>query len=85
MSGLSIKPVVVGSDAAEDAVTSVDLEVSYDDGVSWHRQALTDDEGSWQTQLDAPARASHVSLRVTAKQRNGGGISQSVRRAFGLK
>ncbi|MFE5138353.1 S8 family serine peptidase [Streptomyces fagopyri] len=84
-SGFSVRPVVVGSDAAQDAVTSVELEVSYDDGASWHRQALKEDKGSWRTQLHAPVRASYVSLRVTAGQRNGGGISQTIRRAFGLK
>ncbi|MGV9701499.1 S8 family serine peptidase [Streptomyces sp. NPDC003483] len=84
-SGFSVKPVVVGSEAAQDAVTSVKLEVSYDDGASWRRQELKDDKGTWRTQLHAPARASHVSLRVTAEQRNGGGISQTVQRAFGLK
>ncbi|MFE5110584.1 S8 family serine peptidase [Streptomyces sp. NPDC056663] len=81
----SVKPVVVGSDAAEDAVTSVKLEVSYDDGASWHPQAMKENKGTWQTQLHAPARAGYVSIRVTAEQRNGGGISQTISRAFGLK
>ncbi|WP_329319219.1 MULTISPECIES: S8 family serine peptidase [unclassified Streptomyces] len=84
-SGFSVKPVVVGSDAARDAAGSVKLEVSYDDGASWHRQSLKEDKGSWQTRLHAPARADYVSLRVTVEQRNGGGISQTVHRAFGLK
>ncbi|WP_228120244.1 S8 family serine peptidase [Streptomyces fagopyri] len=84
-SGFSVRPVVVGSDAAQDVVTSVELEVSYDDGASWHRQALKEDKGNWRTQLHAPVRASYVSLRVTVGQRNGGGISQTIRRAFGLK
>ncbi|MEU8948401.1 S8 family serine peptidase [Streptomyces sp. NPDC048489] len=84
-SDFSVTPVVVGSDAPRDAVTSAMLEVSYDDGASWHRQPLKEDKGSWQTRLRAPARAGYVSLRVTVEQRNGGGISQTVHRAFGLK
>jgi hypothetical protein len=84
-SAFSAKPVVIGSDAAEDAVTSVKLEVSYDDGASWHRQAVKENKGTWQTHLHAPARAGDVSIRVTAGQRNGGGISQTIIRAFGLK
>ncbi|WP_234018600.1 MULTISPECIES: S8 family serine peptidase [unclassified Streptomyces] len=81
----SVKPVVPGSDAAEDAVSSVELEVSYDDGASWQPQALKAADGTWQAQLHAPARAGHVSVRVTAKQHNGGGVTQTVIRAFGLK
>ncbi|WP_309500547.1 S8 family serine peptidase [Streptomyces shenzhenensis] len=84
-SDFSVDPVVVGSDAAKDAVTSVGLEVSYDDGASWHRQALKHDQGSWRTRLHAPARAAYVSIRVTAEQRNGGGVRQTVNRAFGLR
>ncbi|MFH9090057.1 S8 family serine peptidase [Streptomyces sp. NPDC017673] len=81
----SVAPVVVGSDAARDAVSSVELEVSYDDGASWRRQHLERDKGHWQTVLHAPSRAGYVSLRVTAKQRNGGGITQTITRAFGLR
>ncbi|MFD3452024.1 S8 family serine peptidase [Streptomyces sp. NPDC058691] len=84
-SALSVQPVVVGSDAARDAVSSVELEVSYDDGASWRTQALKEDKGTWQALLHAPARAAYVSIRVTAEQRNGGGITQTVTRAFGLK
>ena len=84
-STFSVKPVVVGSSARADAVTAVQLEVSYDDGVSWRREDLKEHEGIWQARLRAPAEASQVSVRVTARQRNGGGISQTVVRAFGLK
>jgi hypothetical protein len=84
-SAFSVKPVVVGSDATKDAVSSVRLEVSYDDGATWRPQALKERKGTWQTLLHAPARAGYVSIRVTAKQRNGGGITQTVTRAFGLK
>ncbi|ONI72487.1 hypothetical protein BWI15_16885 [Kribbella sp. ALI-6-A] len=80
-----VKPVVLGSSAREDAVAKVELEVSYDDGVSWRRQELTQYKGSWQARLQAPSRAGHVSIRVTATQRNGGGISQTITRAFGLR
>ena len=81
----SVKPVVVGSDSAEDAVASVTLEVSYDDGATWQPQALKKTNGTWQARLHAPARADYVSIRVTANQRNGGGVTQTISRAFGLK
>ncbi|MGY5031255.1 S8 family serine peptidase [Streptomyces sp. 900116325] len=84
-SEFSVKPVVLGSDDAKDAVSSVKLEVSYDDGASWQSQDLKASKGNWQTRLHAPARAGYVSIRVTAKQHNGGGITQTITRAFGLK
>ncbi|MGW0692986.1 S8 family serine peptidase [Streptomyces sp. NPDC002738] len=84
-SAFSITPVVLGSDAAKDAVSSLKLEVSYDDGASWRPQDLKENKGTWQTTVNAPSRASYVSIRITAKQRNGGGITQTITRAFGLK
>ncbi|MFF7581256.1 hypothetical protein ACFZBE_41080, partial [Streptomyces sp. NPDC008061] len=60
-------------------------EVSYDDGASWRPQDLKENKGTWQTTVNAPSRAGYVSIRVTAKQRNGGGITQTITRAFGLK
>ncbi|WP_225627430.1 S8 family serine peptidase [Streptomyces werraensis] len=81
----SVKPVVVGSDAAEDAIASVKLEVSYDDGASWRPEALKESGGTWHSRLHAPVRADYVSIRVSATQRNGGGVTQTVIRAFGLK
>lgn len=80
----AIMPVVVGSTAARDAVSSLQLEISYDDGATWQRQDLREKKGTWQASLNAPHRADFVSIRVTAKQRNGGGVTQTVTRAFGL-
>ncbi|CAG6393637.1 Serine protease, subtilisin family [Actinacidiphila cocklensis] len=84
-SDFSITPQVLGSDSARDAVSSVKLEVSYDDGVSWQRQDLREKKGTWKASLNAPRWAGYVSIRVTAKQHNGGGISQSIIRAYGLR
>lgn len=84
-SDFSIRPSVLGSDSTQDAVSSVRLDISYDDGASWHRQDVKEKRGTWQASLHAPSRADYVSIRVTAQQRNGGGITQTVTRAFGLK
>ncbi|MEU3986711.1 S8 family serine peptidase [Streptomyces sp. NPDC026672] len=84
-SAFSVTPAVVGSDAAVDAVSSLGVEVSYDDGASWRRQDLREDKGTWRTLLNAPRGAGYVSVRVTAEQRGGGGVTQTVTRAFGLK
>jgi subtilisin family serine protease len=84
-SDFSITPEVVGSDSAQDPVSTVTLEVSYDDGATWHRQDLREEKGTWTASLNAPDQADYVSIRVTANQRGGGGITQTVNRAFGLK
>lgn len=84
-SDFSLTPQVLGSGSAHDAISSVTLEVSYDDGATWHRQDLTQKQGTWKTSLKAPHGAGYVSVRATAKQRNGGGITQTVIRAFGLR
>ncbi|MFF0267708.1 S8 family serine peptidase [Kribbella sp. NPDC004536] len=81
----AVKPAVLGSSARQDAVFSVGMEVSYDDGATWQRLQLKENKGTWQTHLQAPPRAGQVSVRVTANQRNGGGITQTIIRAFGLK
>ncbi|MEO3817553.1 S8 family serine peptidase [Plantactinospora sp. B24E8] len=83
-SDFTITPVVVGSTAATDAVSSVRLEISYDDGVTWQRQDLKEKKGDWRTTLTAPHQADFASIRVTATQHNGGGVTQTVIRAFGL-
>ncbi|MFJ2083646.1 S8 family serine peptidase [Micromonospora chokoriensis] len=84
-SDFSITPVVVGSTAARDGVSSLRLEVSYDDGKTWQRQDLKEKKGTWRVSVNAPHRADFVSIRVTAEQRNGGGVTQTVTRAFGLR
>lgn len=83
-SDFSITPEVLGSDSAQDALSSLRLDVSYDDGASWQRQDLKEKKGTWTAPLNAPHRAAYVSIRVTAKQRNGGGVTQTITRAFGL-
>ncbi|MGW3247802.1 S8 family serine peptidase [Streptomyces sp. NPDC001070] len=83
-SDVSITPSVLGT-SATDAVSSVRLEVSYDDGATWHRQDLEARQGVWRTSLHAPASAAFVSLRTSATARAGGSVSQTVVRAFGLR
>ncbi|WP_329262251.1 S8 family serine peptidase [Actinoallomurus sp. NBC_01490] len=83
--GVSVTPSVLGGTSANDTVSAVGLDVSYDDGSTWQPQDLKEKRGTWRASLNAPAGASYVSIRVTAKQRNGGGVTQTVIRAFGLK
>ncbi|MCF3961142.1 S8 family serine peptidase [Streptomyces fuscigenes] len=82
---LSVTPTVLGSDSAKDATSSVELQVSYDDGASWQQEALKEKNGTWKGSLHAPRHAAYVSVRLTAEQHNGGGVTQTVIRAFGLR
>ncbi len=59
------------------------LELSYDDGRTWHKAAGGGADGRFR--LDAPHKASFVSLRATAKDSAGNAVHQTVIRAFGLR
>ncbi|WP_326815906.1 MULTISPECIES: S8 family serine peptidase [unclassified Streptomyces] len=61
---------------------AVGLELSYDDGRTWHK-AVCGTDGRFR--LDAPNKASFVSLRASAKDSAGNAIHQTVIRAFGLR
>ncbi|MEV4349059.1 S8 family serine peptidase [Actinoplanes sp. NPDC049596] len=53
----------------------VEVEVSYDDGRTWHVGAA----------LKAPRSAAYVSLRVSARDSAGNTVRQEITRAFGLR
>ncbi|WP_294002391.1 S8 family serine peptidase [Streptomyces sp.] len=60
----------------------VTLELSYDDGKTWHR-ASGGSDGRFR--LDAPRKVSFVSLRASARDTAGNTVSQTVLRAAGLR
>ncbi|MGW2049916.1 S8 family serine peptidase [Streptomyces sp. NPDC001858] len=80
---LTLTPSVAGAPRTD--VSSLRLEISYDDGATWHRQKTVHRGGVWKADLDAPRSASFVSLRTTAKDETGGSITQTVTRAYGLR
>ncbi|MFJ5220453.1 S8 family peptidase [Streptomyces sp. NPDC088354] len=82
---LAVTPTLPGVAPGKDAVSGAALEVSYDDGATWQRQDLKEKKGTWQASLRAPSGADFVSIRVTATQRSGNAVTQTVIRAFGLK
>ncbi|SNT50428.1 PA domain-containing protein [Actinacidiphila glaucinigra] len=63
-------------------IGAVGLELSYDDGRTW-RKAACGSDGRFR--LDAPGKASFVSLRASAKDSAGNSVQQTVIRAFGLR
>ncbi|MFJ3763069.1 PA domain-containing protein [Streptomyces sp. NPDC090080] len=80
----SILAAVPRGGTARESSSAVRLEVSYDDGATWHQQDLRKTGAAWQARLHAPGAARLVSIRVTADRRDGG-VTQTVIRAFGLK
>lgn len=69
------------------AFQNVTLQLSYDDGVTWHRASLkrTSDGRGWRTELDAPKGTRYVTLKAGARDADGNAVEQIITRAFGLK
>ncbi|MEV5610546.1 S8 family serine peptidase [Streptomyces sp. NPDC052225] len=61
------------------------LQVSYDDGATWSKVALSGDRTSWTGTLDVPRGAKSVSLRASAKDDKGASVTQELIRAVGVK
>ncbi|MEV4351830.1 S8 family serine peptidase [Actinoplanes sp. NPDC049596] len=64
---------------------SATLAVSYDDGATWTAQRLRTTKDGWTTDLRAPKKAQHVTLRAGATDAHGNKVEQTITRAFGLK
>ncbi|MET9588014.1 S8 family serine peptidase [Streptomyces sp. NPDC006539] len=67
------------------AIGKPSLEVSYDDGKTWQRADLSRSGTGWRTGLHAPKSVGFATLRVTARDRAGNTVSQTITRAFGLR
>ncbi|MFI0452229.1 S8 family serine peptidase [Actinomadura sp. 6N118] len=63
------------------------VEVSYDDGKTWHETKVTaDGTNRWQAQLVHPAtHQGHVSLRLRASDGDAASVEQTVLRAYALR
>ncbi|MEV7991549.1 hypothetical protein AB0O67_06440 [Streptomyces sp. NPDC086077] len=66
-------------------IGKLSVEVSYDDGTTWHRSDLDRHGDGWRTSLKAPRTAAFASLRVTARDSADNTVSQTITRAFGLR
>lgn len=69
------------------AVSGAGVSVSYDDGATWQSLRTTGSDGGYQAGFTVPANASggFVSLRVSAWDRAGNRIDQTVTRAYQVK
>ncbi|RZB15366.1 peptidase S8 [Streptomyces sp. F001] len=83
-------PVAIHAEYVADAsdtgsIGGGTLEVSYDDGTSWHPVRLTGDADSWRGTLTVPGDAEYVSLRASASDDRGGSVTQEIIRAVGVR
>ncbi|NUR51289.1 MAG: S8 family serine peptidase [Hamadaea sp.] len=82
---LTAGPQAGGGGDAVGKVTSVTLEISYDDGVTWQKVTLRNDSGKWTGELSLPRKAGFASVRATAVTDAGYTIKQEVIRAYGIR
>jgi hypothetical protein len=82
---LTLTPSHLPGGPDSKAIRSAGLDVSYDDGATWHEQRLDQTHDGWQTKLRAPATARYVTLRATAKDAYGDSVEQTIVRALALK
>ncbi|MGW2353781.1 S8 family serine peptidase [Actinacidiphila glaucinigra] len=82
---VSVTPSQLAGVTEGGTIRTVTLDVSYDDGATWHRTTSRHKGAAWTASLNAPPKARFASLRTTAKDAKGNTVSQTVIRAFGLK
>ncbi|MFD0973301.1 S8 family serine peptidase [Plantactinospora endophytica] len=66
-------------------IRSVTVDVSYDDGVTWHRATVAGSGADRQVTVTHPEGPGFVSFRATATDRAGNSVRQTVIRAYQIK
>ncbi|WP_188194099.1 S8 family serine peptidase, partial [Nonomuraea sp. SYSU D8015] len=70
--------------STEARAASVRLEMSTDDGASWHRVPVRRNGSGWTAELPNPRTEGFVSLRATVTDTAGAGLTQTVIRAYAV-
>jgi hypothetical protein len=81
---LTVATSTLASATGAGKVTTLTLDVSYDDGATWHRATPRASAGGWSARIAAPRTARFVTLRTTARDTRGNSVDQRITRAFGL-
>ncbi|MEU3793861.1 S8 family serine peptidase [Streptomyces fructofermentans] len=82
---LAITPSHLPGGPDSKDIRGLTLDISYDDGATWHKADLGHRGRHWETRLRAPAASTYVTLRASAHDDRGNKVTQSITRAFGLK
>ncbi|GAA0962937.1 S8 family serine peptidase [Kribbella koreensis] len=82
---IAVTPSHLAGASGAGVINTVGLDVSYDDGAHWKALSLRHSGNDWIGRLDAPSKAGFVSLRVTARDKAGNSVSQTIDRAVGLR
>ena len=72
------------SGAQYGTLTRLTVEVSYDDGATWHRAALLGRGDHRTALLNQPHNAHYVSLRTTAADTAGNQVTETIIHAYRL-
>lgn len=71
--------------ASTAAITSMQAQVSFDDGATWHDASVTRQAaGRFLAAFSAPDTASFVALKVTATDADGSSIQETLLRAYSI-
>ncbi|MFF3415444.1 S8 family serine peptidase [Streptomyces sp. NPDC002698] len=84
---IALKPVSMGLGTVPGKVTTVKLDVSYDDGATWRKVTLAKgDGGYWQGSFrTAKKSGGFISVRASAGTDRGYSVKNEIVRAYGLR
>ncbi|MBE1588709.1 S8 family serine peptidase [Nonomuraea angiospora] len=77
-------PIRVERAQGAGPVKRLRLETSADDGATWHAVPVAASGSGWTALVRNPATPGFVSLRVTAQNGSGGGLTQTIVRAYAV-
>ncbi|MFJ3762831.1 S8 family serine peptidase [Streptomyces sp. NPDC090080] len=80
---LQVKPSHIPGVAA-GSVRTDSVELSYDDGRTWHSASLSRSQADATTRLHAPANATFLTIRVRASDSRGDSVTQTIVRAVSI-
>ncbi|MFB7375234.1 S8 family serine peptidase [Streptomyces sp. NPDC056222] len=84
---IALKPVSMGLGSLPGTVTTVKLDVSYDDGATWHKVTVTKGaDGRWTGSFrTAKKPGGFISVRASAETDSGFSVKNEIIRAYGLR
>ncbi|WP_436535775.1 S8 family serine peptidase [Actinoplanes sp. HUAS TT8] len=82
---LTVTASTLATATSPGRISGITVEISYDDGHTWHRTTQRRCATGWTTHIQAPRNAQFVTLRTTAHDDKGNAVDQTITRAFGLR